>query len=1041
MGFFLKRRAKLTGKADMNTSMETPDQMLPAPSDLMQAVQQESQKFQDYYLWLEAAMPSLFFEEVSRDNLMLITHNLMGFDLQDYFSTINLKSAAIALCLDSPDADLRILSNYTQYGIKNYQAYVSRIPFPGLDLPLRIATIDFMSAVELESPFPEHSKELLHILVKQENPEITDEDLDLMLLKMSTPFLHALPIERLAVALDMLFRAQSRDNCQYEVRYEDDWHEKDTGSMHVVLAWRNTPKHNFLYRLAQVVYRHGLSMKRVNATYMDPYGKQSILVMALSLHGSNGQPVWDVADIPDFLREIATVKYFDTADRIDERLVTPRIISGNMGNLLRAMINFIHQALVHLDTNLYTIENIEEAICRHPELTLQLCNAFKLKFDPNHHNLEQFVDARKQFLSDVAQLDSGQESNDVRRKNVLRQGMNFISHTLKTNFYRLNYTALSFRLDPKYLDEIPFERSKKFPELPYAIFYMRGMHFFGFHIRFKDLSRGGLRTVYPDQVEQMIAERNNVFTECYNLAWTQHKKNKDIPEGGAKGILFLKPFDQIDSESQILKRELEWSRVDTQEIENRVRTFRQEQKIEYLYQSQRAFIESLITIVNCEPDGKIRAKNIVDYWKRPEYIYLGPDENMHDFMIEWIANFSKKYNYKPGGAFISSKPKIGINHKEYGVTSLGVNVYMHQILEYMGIQPEKDLFTIKMSGGPDGDVAGNQLLNLYRYYPNTAKVIALTDGTGTIRDDQGLDLSLIKDLFHRGKGICFYPPERLSSGSFLVNKGRKRYPSAYIQETLCWRKVDDQVIEDWLSGSDTNHLLRYNLHQAKTDLFIPAGGRPRTLNETNITEFLDENGKPTSRAIVEGANLYLTPEARRFLEEKGVLIIKDSSANKAGVICSSFEVLSGLTLSDELFIQYKPILITEILERLKICALNEADLLLQTHHKTGEFLTSISDKISARINQYTYQLLDYLDLLPLPTSVQDPMIRSFLNYCLPTLREKFTPELLSQIPEHHKKAIIACHLASYMVYKKGLDWSPSIVDILPLILSGTSLTS
>ena len=171
------------------------------------------------------------------------------------------------------------------------------------------------------------------------------------------------------------------------------------------------------------------------------------------------------------------------------------------------------------------------------------------------------------------------------------------------------------------------------------------------------------------------------------------------------------------------------------------------------------------------------------------------------------------------------------------------------------------------------------------------------------------------------------------------------------------------------------------------------------------------------------------------------MIIKDSSANKAGVICSSFEVLSGLTLSDELFIQYKPILITEILERLKICALNEADLLLQTHHKTGEFLTSISDKISARINQYTYQLLDYLDLLPLPTSVQDPMIRSFLNYCLPTLREKFTPELLSQIPEHHKKAIIACHLASYMVYKKGLDWSPSIVDILPLILSGTSLTS
>ncbi|WP_068467326.1 NAD-glutamate dehydrogenase domain-containing protein [Candidatus Protochlamydia phocaeensis] len=1011
-------------------------------SNLSQAIQQESEKFQEYYLWLEAAMPATFFEEVSRDNLMLITHSLMGFDLQDYFSMINLKSAAIALCLDSPDADLRILRNYTLYGIKNYQSYVSKIPFPGTNSLLRVATIDFTGAIETtDHSFLEEWRSSLRTLVKQENPDITDQDFEQLLPKMSSMFLHSLPPERLAIALNMLYRAQTRDNCQYEARYEENWNEKDSASMHIMLAWRNTPKHNFLYRLAQVVHRHGLSMRRVNATYMDPYSKQSVLVMALSLHGSNGQPVWDVADIPDFLREMATIKYFETGDRIDERLVNPRIISGNMGNLLRAMVNFIHQALVHIDSNLYTVENIEEALCRHPELTLQLCEAFRFKFDPHNHNIDRFIEARKRFLNDVSQLDTGQESNDTRRKNVLRQGMNFVSHTLKTNFYRLNYTALSFRLDPKYLDEIPFDRSKKFPEIPYAIFYMRGMHFFGFHIRFKDLARGGLRTVYPEQLEQMLAERNNVFTECYNLAWTQHKKNKDIPEGGAKAVLFLKPFDQIDSESQILKRELEWLRLEPQEVEQRVRHFRQEQKVEYLYQSQRAFIQSLITIVNCDPDGKIRARYIIDYWKKPEYIYLGPDENMHDFMIQWIANFSKRYDYKPKGAFISSKPVTGINHKEYGVTSLGVNVYMHQVLEYMGIHPEKDVFTVKMSGGPDGDVAGNQLLNLYHFYPHTAKLIALTDGTGTIRDEQGLDLGIIKDLFYQGKGICFYPPDKLSPGSFLVNKGRKRYPSAYIQETLCWRKSEGKVVEDWLSGSDTNHLLRYNLHQAKTDIFIPAGGRPRTLNETNIQEFLDETGKPTSRAIIEGANLYLNPAARKYLEEKGVLIVKDSSANKGGVICSSFEVLCGLALDDETFIEHKAILVKEILERIKLCALNEADLLLRTHKQTGEFLTDISEKISARINQYTYQLLDYLDLLPLPSSFQDPMIRSFLNYCLPTLRNQFAVELLNEIPEHHKKAIIACHLASYMVYKKGLDWSPSIVDILPLILSGTALTS
>jgi glutamate dehydrogenase len=1011
--------------------------------NLDQAVESEGKRFRDYYLWLERAMPKIFFDEVSREDILLITHSLMGFELADYFSMIHRKTAAIGLCLDSPDADLRILRQLTPYGIKNYHTYVSQkqVPFPDVHSPLRIATIDFATIMEpAEKTLSKERKETLYHLLKEENPQLTDEEVALSLNKMNLRFLLTLPIEHLALAAHLLFRAQTRDHCQYEIRYEEEWEAKGTASMVVVMAWRNTPQHHFLYSLARVVYRHGLTMKRVNATYTDPYSTQSVLVMVLSLHGSHGQTVLDVADVSDFLRELCSFKYFEEDDLISEWLVNPKVISGSMGNLLRVMVNFIHQALVNVDSNLYTIENIEEALCRHPELTAQLCQTFKLRFDPTDHNIDQFLEARDHFLTDVAHLDTGQVDHDNRRKTVLQQAMNFINHTLKTNFYRLNYTALSFRLNPKYLDEIPFERTKKFPELPYAIFFIRGMHFFGFHIRFKDLARGGLRTIYPEQFEQMIAERNQVFNECYQLALTQHKKNKDIPEAGAKGVILLYPFSSIDAESPILKQELEWLKIDPQEIERRVQLFRQEQKLEYLYHSQRCFIENLMIIVNCEQDGKIRARFILDYWHRPEYLYLGPDENMHNCMIEWIANFSKKYHYRPGGAFISSKPLTGINHREYGVTSLGVNVYMREMLTYIGIAPDKETFTIKMSGGPDGDVAGNQLVNLYHDYPHTAKLIALTDGTGTIHDDRGLDLAVLNDLFHQSKGICFYPPEKLSSGGFLVDKRRTRYPSPYIQETLCWRQTGTEVIEDWLSSSDMNHLLQSNIFQTKTDVFIPAGGRPRTLNETNIHEFLDSTGTPTARVIIEGANLYFTPQARHFLEERGALIIKDSSANKGGVISSSFEVLCGLTLDDATWIENKPTLVAEILDCLKQCALNEADLLLRTHKQTHESLTSISDRISEQINQYKYQLLDYLDVLPLSHHLEDLMICCFLNYCPPTLSQHFPLQLLSQIPDHHKKAIIACHSASHMVYKKGIGWSPSIIDIFPLILSGSPLT-
>lgn len=1008
---------------------------LSPPNPMRLALQQEADRFQECYLWLEQAMPPTFFEDISHENLMLIAHYLVVFNLQNYFSTINLKNAAIVLSLDGPDADLKILENYTLHGIKGYQAYVSTKPFPGCTIPLRIATIDFTEAVEKTSKsYPEDFKSTLWASLQKLDPALVERDYEKMLTKISSRFLLTLPLEQLTIALYLLHRAESRDNCQYEVRYLENWQEKGIPSMQLIIAWRNTPKHNFLFRLARIVHRHGLIMKRVHATYVDPYSRESILVMALSLHGSNGKAAWEVADMADFLREVATVKYFNTLDDIDEHLVNKGIISGNMGNLLRAMTDFIHQVLLNADPNLYTSENIKEAFFRHPELTAQMCELFCLKFDPAKTNHDLFLERRGQFLTDVTKLDTAQETNDRRRRNVFLQTMNFLTHTYKTNFFRTNYTALCFRLDPHYLDDVPFDRLTKFPELPFGVFFIFGMKFIAYHIRFQDLARGGLRTIYPDQMEQMLGEENNVFTECYHLAWTQHKKNKDIPEGGAKAVIFLKPYSRTDSEIQVLKRELEFLQEEPSEIEKKVDYYKEQRKQEFLYQSQRSFIESLITIVNCDPDGRIRAKNIVDYWKKPEYLYLGPDENMHDSMIDWIANYSKRYNYKPGRAFISSKPVYGINHKEYGVTSLGLNVYMEQVLEFLQIDPRKERFTLKFSGGPDGDVAGNQLLNLYRFYPETAKILALTDGTGTIHDDEGLDLTIIKELFLEGKGIRFYPPERLSSGGYLIDKSKKRYLNTYSLETLCWKKTKTELIQEWLTSNAVNTLLHSNVHQTKTDLFIPAGGRPRTLNENNIKEFLDEQGKPTSKAIIEGANLYLTPKARLILEELGTLIIKDSSANKGGVICSSFEVLCGLALGDDLFLEKKQVLVSEILERLKLCALKEAKLLLCTFKQTGEFPTLISNKISEKINSFSSELLNYLEKVSLSEKPNDPLIKHFLDYCLPTLRENYQSRLLKEIPEMHKKAIIACELASNLVYEKGLDWSPSLIDILPVLL-------
>ena len=221
-----------------------------------------------------------------------------------------------------------------------------------------------------------------------------------------------------------------------------------------------------------------------------------------------------------------------------------------------------------------------------------------------------------------------------------------------------------------------------------------------------------------------------------------------------------------------------------------------------------------------------------------------------------------------------------------------------------------------------------------------------------------------------------------------------------------------------------NHLFRHNVHQAKTDIFIPGGGRPRTLNEHNYKDFLDETGHPTSRAIVEGANLYLTPWARRALEKLGVLIIKDSSANKGGVTCSSFEVLAGLVLSEEEFVKNKPALMPEILAIIRDRAKDEAQLLLTTHAETGAYLTDVSEWISEKINTYMYQLLDYLEEMVLSDDPKNPLIRCLLNYCPPLLSEHYKRRIITDIPDIHKKAIIATYIASRVVYSRGSNGPP-----------------
>merc|ERR1711988_1674903 len=126
---------------------------------------------------------------------------------------------------------------------------------------------------------------------------------------------------------------------------------------------------------------------------------------------------------------------------------------------------------------------------------------------------------------------------------------------------------------------------------------------------------------------------------------------------------------------------------------------------------------------------------------------------------------------------------------------------------------------------------------------------------------------------------------------------------------------------------------RNSLHnRVVADAFVPAGGRPETIGESNWSNYLTPEGKPSSKVIVEGANLYLTPSAREHLfAQSGLPIVKDSTANKCGVVCSSYEFMSAMLMDREEFVSNKKSIVEDVQTKLKELARVEAELLFREY--------------------------------------------------------------------------------------------------------------
>lgn len=660
----------------------------------------------------------------------------------------------------------------------------------------------------------------------------------------------------------------------------------------VNIALANSLPQQALENASRLLFLHNLDVMVAHLDLISDGDNGTVTMLRLHVAPVAGTEVGDET-FQVLVRELKRCKWLDasTMDLVFDRYPW---LGVKKGEIITAICSLLHPIMSKENALVYSRANILETVTkeRYIDIADYIADLFVERFNPVTTPMSQAdFDNRCEELRQIIEKDV----EDAVAKACLCKMIDVVEYTLKTNLFMEDRYSLGLRLDPRVMGE---DR-----ELPYGIVFAHGRKFDGYHVRFRDIARGGMRLVTPPTPEQYALESSHQYDECYGLAFAQQMKNKDIPEGGSKAVNLINVCGLSEAGKHLVMRK-----------------------------SVKAFTDTLLDLI---VDTEETRERIVDLYGKKEILYLGPDEQVIPEDIDWVIDRARKRNYGVPAAFMSSKPRAGINHKEFGVTSEGVNVYLDVALrDVLNIDPTKQSFSVKMTGGPDGDVAGNELKILIREYGDNVKVVGIADHSGCAEDPYGLDHGELMRLMKASLCISHFDPSKLGSQGVL----------------------HDVSNEEGVKARNSMH------NRLEADAFLPCGGRPNTIDINNYKSFLKEDGTPSAPLIVEGANLFTTEQARQALfDDAGVLIVKDSSANKGGVITSSYEICAAMLLSEEQFLDNKEQIVEEVLAKLRGLAAMEAKLLFREYEMYSGSLPGISKVISDAINAATDALTIAMD--------------------------------------------------------------------------------
>jgi len=533
----------------------------------------------------------------------------------------------------------------------------------------------------------------------------------------------------------------------------------------------------------------------------------------------------------------------------------------------------------------YSAALIEDTVLSSPDLIHDLYDLFEQRFNParpSRMSEQQLADQEAEYNRKIAT----RFMDFTLGYDIFRFMFKLVSCTLKTNFYKAEKRSFAFRFDQRILDPLVFSQPV------YGVFYINSHYASGTHMRAADIARGGLRLIRISDANYESELDNSVMLNYALGPKAQRLKHKDICESGSKGVVVPKTL-YADYHQQVLSD----------------------------------YTEGIMDLV-------LGGEAVVDYYGRPEMIFFGPDEGTAALM-DTVSLQSKERGY-PYWRTLTSGKSSGIPHDTYGILDSGevfalygrddqgveltidgessitttdmTRIYdligekiassgmtttsvmgsFRTLIEHYNVEEER--LNLMITGGPDGDLGANQIQS-YR-----GRICLLIDGGSVLFDPEGLDreeltkIAFMRHTAPRANSLHF-PVEKLSKNGFMIP----------VQAKNC-RLPDGSVVEDgayfhrtFLSSPNN----RKFISQADIRAFIPCGGIKDTINQTNVKSFAALFKE--LEFIVEGANVFFDDASRRYLAaETDIKQIKDSTANKGGVTCSSLsEILTAFLYQEE----------------------------------------------------------------------------------------------------------------------------------------------